>query len=84
MKKEIKGVIGKLSEEGLEITDEEVDRVLNLCERKMRLNGIENREEYLPLLLEDEIRNYLFQKAVNEVCKTVKEMEKSACVQNVV
>ncbi len=47
------------------ISDEEAECILLYCNRKMDVCKTENREEYLLLLYVDEVRNYLFRRAVN-------------------
>lgn len=50
---------------GIPISDEEAEEVCEICYRKMELVKIQNKEEYLPLLFEDELNNYLFGLVVN-------------------
>ncbi len=40
-----------------------IDEILEICIRKCLLNG--KGPEYLPLLVEDEVKNYLFREEVN-------------------
>ena len=62
---EIDDIVSEWVNKGVHISQETVDYVLWYCERKMDVNGIENRKEYLPLLFRDELKNYLFRQAVN-------------------
>lgn len=62
---EIDDIVSDWENQGIHISQEAVDYVLRYCERKMDVNRIENREEYLPLLFRDELKNYLFRQAVN-------------------
>lgn len=48
---------------GSDISDIEVMVVMNLCIRKIELTG--QTEDYLKLLLPDELKNYVFRRAVN-------------------
>ena len=81
---EIDDIVSEWVNKGVHISQETVDYVLWYCERKMDVNGIENRKEYLPLLFRDELKNYLFRQAVNATT-LLREAERkcaecSACV----
>ena len=45
---------------------------------------IENREEYLPLLFKDEVKNYLFRCSVNATTFLRRLEAEGICVQNAV
>ena len=62
---ELQGIIAEWRNKGVPISDEEAEYILWYCNRKMDVCKTENREEYLPLLYADEVKNYLFQMAVN-------------------
>ncbi len=62
---EIDDIVSDWVKKGVHISQETIDYVLWYCERKMDVNKIENREEYLPLLFKDELKNYLFRQYVN-------------------
>ncbi len=62
---EIEDIVSDWVKKGVHISQETVDYVLWYCERKMDVNRIENREEYLPLLFKDELKNYLFRECIN-------------------
>ena len=47
------------------LSDEEVADVLRLCRRKIEITG--QPEDYMKLLLPDELKNHCFRKAVNVV-----------------
>lgn len=53
----------KLSGDGFEISDEEYKDILSYSERKRKLN--QKEPNYLPLLLEDEIKNRIFRESIN-------------------
>lgn len=53
----------KLSGDGFEISDEEYKDILSYSERKCKLN--QKEPNYLPLLLEDEIKNRIFRESIN-------------------
>ncbi len=67
MERSLEGIIRKYRSDGLEVSEEEAEEVRSYCFRKMDLCGIKNQKEYLPLLFEDELRNYLFRRTVNAI-----------------
>lgn len=58
-------IVAEYVRKGIHVSEETVDYLIWYCRRKMDVAGIGDREEYLPLLFEDEIRNYFFRNAVN-------------------
>lgn len=58
-------VVNKYREKGILISDEEAESVCRFCDRKMDIAKIQNREEYLPLLYKDELKNHLLGRAIN-------------------
>lgn len=74
---EIDDIVSDWVKKGVHISQETVDYVLWYCERKMDVNRIENREEYLPLLFKDELKNYLLREYVNVT--TLFRMQKGGC-----
>ncbi len=72
MTKEAIDIVEKAREDGIEISDKEAKEVFDLCERKMDIARIENREEYMPLLFFDEVLNYVFRRTVNDVTRAMK------------
>lgn len=78
---EIDDTVSDWVKKGVHISQETIDYVLKYCERKMDVNGIENREEYLPLLFKDELKNYLFRQSMNATTMLrAAEREFGACV----
>ena len=65
MSEELQKIVDEYREKEIHISDEEAEHILWLCIRKMDISKIENREEYLPLLLKEEVMNYLFCRSVN-------------------
>ena len=65
MTQELKEIVEGYRDKGIQLTDEEAEDVRKFCIRKMEVAGVQNKEEYLPLLFADEIRNYLFRMSVN-------------------
>lgn len=61
----IASIVDTVREKGISISDAEVEDVRILCERKMQISQVKNPEEYLPILFEDEIKNYLFRRTIN-------------------
>ena len=49
------------------VTDSEADEIFRLCLRKMEICGIENREEYLPFLFRDEVKNFIIRRGINAI-----------------
>ena len=65
MTQELWDLVNKVRAKGFDVTDENAEKILQHCYRKMEVAGIQNPDEYLPLLYEDELRNVLFRAAVN-------------------
>lgn len=73
----VSGYVG----EGIYITQELVDYLTWYCCRKMEAAKVENKKEYLPVLFEDEIRNYFIREATNATTMLGQlEKEGSVCV----
>lgn len=49
MSEELQKIVDEYREKEIHISDEEAEQILWLCNRKMDISKIENREEYLPL-----------------------------------
>ena len=49
------------------VTDGEADEIFRFCLRKMKICGIENQEEYLPLLFRDEVKNFIIRRGINAI-----------------
>lgn len=62
---EIDEIVSEFRKSTLDISDEEVADVLNLCRRKIEISG--QPEDYLKLLLPDELKNHCFRMAVNVI-----------------
>ena len=58
-------MVGKWTKKGVHISQKTVDYLLWYCDRKMDVEKIENKKEYLPLLFEDELKDYLFRQSIN-------------------
>lgn len=65
MTEALQEIITEWRNKDIPISDEETEYILRYCNRKMDVCKTENREEYLPLLYADEVKNYLFRRAVN-------------------
>lgn len=63
----IENIVNELRQNNIQLSDDEVKNISNLCKRKMQVAGVKNQEDYFPLLFEDEIKNYLFRRAVTSV-----------------
>lgn len=77
---EIKEIVDNFRNEVCDISNEEVDEVIRLCERKIEITG--QPKDYMKFLLPDELRNYIFRRAVNATTM-LRQMEKEGliCVQ---
>ena len=76
-------IVNDLRNNGAIITDEDAEKVLQLCERKMDICKIENRKRYLPILYVDEIKNFLFRQYVNEKSMEIMRKRREEERQNV-
>lgn len=65
MSKELLEVVNWYRSNGITITDEEAEKVYDLCLRKIEINRIKDKEKYMSVLFRSEIKNYLFRRAVN-------------------
>lgn len=59
---------------GTTLTESEFQEVLAYTRHKARLNG--KGEDYVPLLLYDEIRNYVFREQINRVSHDFMQISK--------
>lgn len=62
---EIEKIVSEFRESTYDISDEEVMDILRLCRRKIEITG--QQEDYMKLLLSDELKNYCFRMAVNMI-----------------
>lgn len=58
---------------GARITDEEYERILEHSKRKLEI--IHKDDDYLPLLLENEIRDYCSARAINMISLARREVK---------
>lgn len=84
MSEELQKIVDEYREKEIHISDEEAEQILWLCNRKMDISKIESREEYLPLLFKDEVKNYLFRCSVNATTFLRRLEAEGICVQNAV
>ena len=70
-------IVSEWVREGIHISQETVEYLIWYCNRKMDVCGIENREEHLPLLFKDELKNHLFREYVNAT--TLLRMQEREC-----
>lgn len=83
MTEELKNIVAKWRNKGVYISDEEAEDLLWYCKRKIKIAKILNPEGYLPLLYDDEVRNYLHRQSVNATTILRKVKEESICVVSV-
>lgn len=62
---EINEIVSEFRKSTFDISDKEVADVLRLCRRKIEISG--QPEDYLKLLLLDELKNHCFRMVVNVV-----------------
>lgn len=87
MRKELREIVEEFRAADLHISDGEAEDIEKYCWRKMEVAKVENKEEYLPLLFRDEVKNYLYRLAVNatsilmmikkEATESVRDMQTS-------
>lgn len=65
MPEELQKVVGEWRGKDVSLSDEEVDEVYRHCLRKMEVAKVKEPEKYIFLLFPDEIKNYLYRRAVN-------------------
>lgn len=70
---EIDGVVTEFRETVCGISDEEAEQVIELCRRKIK--STDQSDGYMELLLPDEMKNYVFRRAVNAVT-AIRKMER--------
>lgn len=81
-REEIGNIVSDFRKNVCDISDEEAQEVVNICIRKIEITG--QPEEYMKLLLPDELKNYVFRRAVNATT-LLRQMEKrcSECAASV-
>ena len=67
MSEELKRITAEFQGTAGGVTDGEADRVFQYCLRKMEVCGIENQEEYLPLLFRDEVKNFIIRTGISAI-----------------
>lgn len=80
--KSISEIVVEFRNNVFDISDEEVEEIIRYSRRKMEVNGITD-SEYLPLLFEDEIKNYAFRNAINAITELRRIGGIELCVQSV-
>ncbi len=70
-------IVSEWVRKGIYISQETVEYLIWYCDKKLDICRIENREEYLPLLFKDELKNYLFREYVNVT--TLLRMREGEC-----
>lgn len=80
--KSISEIVAEFRNSVFDISDEEVEEIIRYSRRKMEVNGITD-SEYLPLLFEDEIKNYAFRNAINAITELRRIGGIELCVQSV-
>ena len=78
----ISEIVAEFRNSVFDISDEDVEEIIRYSRRKMEVNGITD-SEYLPLLFEDEIKNYAFRNAINAITELRRIGGIELCVQSV-
>lgn len=65
MNHKLQEIADSFREKGAMLSDLEAEDIVSYCKRKMEVAKVRNKEEYLPLLYRDEVKNYIFRRAVN-------------------
>ena len=65
MNEEMEQEVQKYRDKGIVVEQELIDYLIWYCHRKMEVAKVENRDEYLPLLFKDELKNYFTRLAIN-------------------
>lgn len=79
----LKGIIAEWRSKGVHISDEEAEYLFWYCKRKMKIAKVSNPEEYLPLLYDDEVKNYLYRQSINATTILMKMKEEGVCAASV-
>lgn len=64
-------------QKGFRISNQEAEKVLFFCERKIGRMNPADPEQYLELLFRDELKNYFYRNAVNAV--SLQKIEGKEC-----
>lgn len=83
MTEELKSIIEGWRNKGVHISDEEAEHLIWYCKRKMEVAKVPNPEEYLSLLYDDEVKNYLYRQSINATTILMKMKEEGVCAASV-
>lgn len=75
--KEIREIVQEYRQKGFRISDQEAEKVLLFCDRKIERMNLADPEQYLSLLFRDELKDYFIRNAVNAV--SLIRMEGKGC-----
>lgn len=64
MEETLQKIVDDLNSQGYGIFKEDAEQVRKLCERKMDICHIKDREAYLPVLFADEIMNFVIRRMI--------------------
>jgi hypothetical protein len=65
--KEIKEIVQEYRQKGFGISDQEAEKILLFSERKIGMMNLPDPEQYLELLFQDELKNYIYRNIVNAI-----------------
>lgn len=75
----IEEIVAEYENKGIHVSQELVDYLIWFCYRKMEVAKVGNKEEYLPLLFEDEIKNHFFRESINATT-ILRQLEKEGVI----
>ncbi len=65
--KVIKEIVQEYRQKGFGISEQEVEKVLLFSKRKIGMMNLPDPEQYLELLFQDELKNYIYRNVVNTI-----------------
>ena len=73
MTDETEEIVQTYRKAGHVLSDDDCEKVFSLCERKMEIGRIKDRKSYMPILFNDELKNFLVRRFVNLVSMAIME-----------
>lgn len=78
MPEEVRKIAEDFREKYEKFSEAEAEKILQVCTRKMEICQIKDRNEYLPVLYKDEVKNYLMMLGINAT-SILRKMEVEKC-----
>lgn len=75
-------ILKDYKKDGLLLSDKEAEDIEKLCCRKMEIAKVENKEEYMPLLFRDMVKEHFMRAAINEIflLRTIERRVEMMCM----